>query len=230
MIVGFIGAGHIAHALAEGWSRPRLAGPPSLFFFDVDAGRAAELAAACGGAAAADAGRAGRRRRPGARRRAARSTSRACCRHRRRCSGQRRSSPWRRASRSRGCWRRCPPAAASPASCPTWPRRSASAPSCSCPARSGRRVRPVEGLFALAGEVVELDEALFDAATSVAGCMPGMLGRLVDGRGRRRRGARPRRGRGRGGWPSPACTGRPPSSPARATLRPWSPPRLRRAA
>ena len=35
-------------------------------------------------------------------------------------------------------------------------------------------------LFALAGAVVEVEESLFDAATAVAGCMPGMIGHLVE--------------------------------------------------
>ena len=52
MNVGLIGAGHIARALAEGWSRPDVPGPPSLIFFDVDAAKARELAAATGSAAA----------------------------------------------------------------------------------------------------------------------------------------------------------------------------------
>ena len=55
MNVGLIGAGHIARALAEGWSRPDVPGPPSLIFFDVDAAKARELAAATGGGAAATA-------------------------------------------------------------------------------------------------------------------------------------------------------------------------------
>ena len=37
----------------------------------------------------------------------------------------------------------------------------------------------VEELFALAGEVVELDEEHFDSATAIAGCMPGMLATVV---------------------------------------------------
>src|SRR5665647_2488321 len=41
------------------------------------------------------------------------------------------------------------------------------------------RAPEVAGLFALAGEVVEMDEGAFDAATAVAGCMPGMLAYLV---------------------------------------------------
>ncbi len=53
MNVGIIGAGHITHALAEGWSRPELSAAPHLSFCDIVAGRAEELAAAVGGSAAA---------------------------------------------------------------------------------------------------------------------------------------------------------------------------------
>ena len=57
MNVGLLGAGHIARALAEGWSRPG-AGPgrpEGLRFFDVAPDRAAALAADTGGVAADDA-------------------------------------------------------------------------------------------------------------------------------------------------------------------------------
>ena len=57
MNVGLLGAGHIARALAEGWSRPG-AGPgrpEGLRFFDLAPGRAAALAADTGGVAADDA-------------------------------------------------------------------------------------------------------------------------------------------------------------------------------
>jgi pyrroline-5-carboxylate reductase len=47
------------------------------------------------------------------------------------------------------------------------------------PGTLGQHQTAVEELFALAGEVVELDELHFDAATAVAGCMPGMLAMLV---------------------------------------------------
>jgi pyrroline-5-carboxylate reductase len=55
------------------------------------------------------------------------------------------------------------------------------------------RTAEVAGLFALAGEVVELDETHFDSATAVAGCMPGMLAVLVRdfGRAAERRGLEP---------------------------------------
>jgi pyrroline-5-carboxylate reductase len=53
MVVGFLGAGHIARALSRGWSScAREDGDAvSLAFNDIDGGRAADLAAACGGRA-----------------------------------------------------------------------------------------------------------------------------------------------------------------------------------
>jgi pyrroline-5-carboxylate reductase len=48
------------------------------------------------------------------------------------------------------------------------------------PGTLGRRAAEVEALFALTGDVVEIDEALFDAATALAGCMPGMLAYFVE--------------------------------------------------
>ena len=47
------------------------------------------------------------------------------------------------------------------------------------PGTLGELERAVEELFALAGDVVVLDELHFDSATAVAGCMPGMLAMLV---------------------------------------------------
>jgi pyrroline-5-carboxylate reductase len=51
MNVGFIGAGHIAGAMARGWHASQAAEAPSLGFYDLAAGRAAELAQTCAGAA-----------------------------------------------------------------------------------------------------------------------------------------------------------------------------------
>lgn len=49
MRVGFIGAGHIAGALARGWADARRSGRPELAFYDVVSERAAGLAAQAGG-------------------------------------------------------------------------------------------------------------------------------------------------------------------------------------
>jgi pyrroline-5-carboxylate reductase len=53
--VGVIGAGHIARAMGEGWSRPGLSHRPRLTFADVAAECAVEAAAATGGEVAASA-------------------------------------------------------------------------------------------------------------------------------------------------------------------------------
>jgi pyrroline-5-carboxylate reductase len=47
------------------------------------------------------------------------------------------------------------------------------------PGTLGDHRQTVDGLFALAGEVVVLQEEDFDSATAIAGCMPGMLATLV---------------------------------------------------
>ena len=48
------------------------------------------------------------------------------------------------------------------------------------PGTLGAGVVEVADLFALAGDVVEVDEALFDAATALAGCMPGIIAYFVE--------------------------------------------------
>lgn len=47
------------------------------------------------------------------------------------------------------------------------------------PGTLGEHERAVEELFALAGDVIAVDESDFDSATAIAGCMPGMLATLV---------------------------------------------------
>jgi pyrroline-5-carboxylate reductase len=51
MDVGLLGSGHIARALAQGWSRPQMAAGqrPRLHFYDLVGERAADLARECGG-------------------------------------------------------------------------------------------------------------------------------------------------------------------------------------
>jgi pyrroline-5-carboxylate reductase len=176
--VGLIGAGHIARALAEGWSRPGVPGLPSLFFFDVDAAKARELAAMSGGAAVATAAELVARAdlvivavRPQQVEDVLVDVGAAL-------DGR---------------------LVVSVAAGVTLARLQASLPA---HARVGRVMpnvaaalglgvfllvpgtleggrREVDGLFALAGDVVEIDEDLFDAATAVAGCMPGILAHLV---------------------------------------------------
>ncbi|MCX6363411.1 MAG: NAD(P)-binding domain-containing protein [Actinobacteria bacterium] len=178
MNVGLIGAGHIAHALAEGWSRPDVPRQPSLVFFDVDAAKAGELAAATGGAAAATAAELLMRAdlvivavRPQHVEDVLRDIGAAL--------GER--------------------PVVSVAAGVTLERLQAALPTAARVGRVmpnvaaalgqglfmlvsgtlGSSVGEVEALFALAGDVVEVDEALFDAATAVAGCMPGIIAHLV---------------------------------------------------
>ena len=178
MIVGLIGAGHIAHALAEGWSRPGLSGAPQLLFHDVDAVRAADLAASCGGAVAADlAGLvtaadlvlvAVRPQHVGAVLAAVAPllgerpliSVAAGVTLERLCAGL---APGARVARVM-------PNIAAALGLGTF---------LLVPGTLGPHLAQVERLFGLAGEVVEVDEGLFDAATAISGCMPGVLARLV---------------------------------------------------
>ncbi len=52
MRIGFVGAGHIAGALADGWARPGARGVVRLGFHDIEAPRAERLARSSGGVAA----------------------------------------------------------------------------------------------------------------------------------------------------------------------------------
>jgi len=177
--VGLIGAGHIARALAEGWSRPGVPGAPSVVFFDVDAAKARELAAATGGAAAATAAALVAEAdliivavRPQLVEGVLRDVGAAV--------GERRV-----VSVAAGVT-----LARLQAALPTGARVARVMPNVAAalglgvfllvPGTLGPGVAEVEGLFALAGDVIAVDEALFDAATAVAGCMPGILAYLVE--------------------------------------------------
>ena len=179
MNVGLIGAGHIARALAEGWSRPDDPGPPSLIFCDVDAAKAGELAAATGGAAAAT---------PTALVAASDLVIVAV-------RPQHVEAVLLDIGASLG-ERPVVSVAAGvslarlQASLPAGARVARVMPNVAAalgqglfilvPGTLGQRGVEVEDLFALAGDVVEVEEALFDAATAVAGCMPGIIAYLVE--------------------------------------------------
>jgi len=177
--VGLIGAGHIARALAEGWSRPDVPGPPSLSFFDVDAAKARELAAASGGRAAATAAEL--------------------------VAGAELVIVAVRPQHVEGVLHDIGAAlgerpvvsvaagvtlARLQAALPTGARVARAMPNVAAalglglflfvPGTLGPGLNEVEDLFALAGDVVEVDEGLFDAATAVAGCMPGIIAYLVE--------------------------------------------------
>jgi pyrroline-5-carboxylate reductase len=164
--VGFLGAGHIAQALAEGWRRPSVTGAPQLAFFDVDEERRREAAAAWGGddvlvlavrpdqVGGALAGIA-----PLLGERALVSVAAGV------------------------------ELAELVAAVPAGSRVGRVMPNVAAalglgvflfvPGTLGPLAAPVASLFGLAGRVVTLPEDEFDTATAVAGCMPGLLGAIV---------------------------------------------------
>ena len=179
MNVGLIGAGHIARALAEGWGRPDVPGPPSLVFFDVDAAKARELAAASGGAAAVTA----------AALVAAADLVIVAVRPQH-VEGVLRDIGAAVGERPVVSVAAGVSLARLQAALPTGARVARVMPNVAAalgqglfmlvPGTLGRGVAQVEDLFALAGDVIEIEEALFDAATAVAGCTPGIIAYLVE--------------------------------------------------
>jgi len=177
--VGLIGAGHIARALAEGWSRPDVAGPPSLVFFDVDAAKARELATTTGATAAATA----------AELVAAVDLVIVAVRPQH-VEGALQDIGASVGERPVVSVAAGVTLARLQAALPTGTRVARVMPNVAAalglglflvvPGTLGPGVDEVEELFALAGDVVEVDEALFDAATAVAGCMPGILAYLIE--------------------------------------------------
>jgi len=177
--VGLIGAGHIAHALAEGWSRPDVPRPPSLVFFDVDAAKARELAAATGGKAAASAAEL-----------VAKADPVIVAVRPQHVEGVLQGIGVALGERPVVSLAAGVTLARLQAALPAGARVARVMPNLAAalglgvflfvPGTLGPRVVEVDDLFALAGEVVEVDEALFDAATAVAGCMPGIIAHLVE--------------------------------------------------
>jgi pyrroline-5-carboxylate reductase len=192
MRVGFIGAGHIARALGEGWSRPGLAEAPALTYLDVRR-EAAESAARATGADVASsltdliAGS---------------DVVVVAVRPQHVAAVLAEVSPLLGARAlvsvaagvDLGTLHAALPAEAHVAR--VMPNVAASlglGVFLFVPGTLGAHQDAVEGLFALAGEVVVLDEVHFDSATAVAGCMPGILAMLVRdfGRAAERRGVEP---------------------------------------
>jgi pyrroline-5-carboxylate reductase len=179
MIVALIGAGHIADALVRGWRRPLVAEPPALLVFDIVAERAQHLAAAGGGRAAASASEAVA---------AADLVVLAV-----------------RPEHVESVLAEIAPAVGarpvvSVAAGVSVARLVAALPAGTGVCRvmpnvaaamglgvflfvrgtlSGEQVEAVRMLFSLSGTFFALEEDRFDAATAVAGCMPGMLASLV---------------------------------------------------
>jgi pyrroline-5-carboxylate reductase len=178
MIIGFVGAGHIAHALAEGWSRPELAGRPEVRVHDVDGGKAAALAAACGGTVAAGLTDLVTGSdlvlvavRPQHVEQVLRELGPAL--------GDRPLVSVAAGVRLERVRAALPPGSRAGRVMPNVASALGLGTSLFVPGTLGETAHSVQALFALFGEVFELDEVFFDAATSVAGCTPGILGRLV---------------------------------------------------
>ena len=178
MRVGFIGAGHIARALGQGWSRPGLADAPSLAYFDVSADASAQAAGQTGASVAASLAELVEESdvvvvavRP-----------------------QHVAAVLAETAPLLGARTLVSVAAGVPleelrAALPARARVARVMPNVAAslglgvflfvPGTLGDLKPVTEDLFALAGDVVVLDEVHFDSATAVAGCMPGMLAMLV---------------------------------------------------
>jgi pyrroline-5-carboxylate reductase len=190
--VGCIGAGHIARALGRGWSRPQLTAPPQLTYFDVSPD-AATLAAADTGASRA-------------------ATLPALVEasdvvvvavRPQQVAGVLSEAGPLLGDRLLVSVAAGVSLAELQATLPAGARVARVMPNVAAalglgvflfvPGTLADRTAEVGELFALAGEVVELDEQHFDAATAVAGCMPGILAVLVRdfGRAAERRGLAP---------------------------------------
>jgi pyrroline-5-carboxylate reductase len=178
MRVGLVGAGHIALALGRGWSRPGLAGAPALTYLDVDPTRAERTAEATGAGVASTLDEL-----------AARSDALVVAVRPQHVSGVLAEvaallgdTPLVSvaAGVSLDELRAALPAGAHAAR--VMPNVAAAlglGVFLFVPGTLGTHEAAVRELFGLAGEVVVLDEELFDSATAVAGCMPGMLATLV---------------------------------------------------
>jgi pyrroline-5-carboxylate reductase len=177
--VGLIGAGHIASALAQGWSRPEVPGPPSLIFFDVEAAKARDLAAATGAAAAATAAELVTEAdlvivavRPQHVEGVLHDIGAAV--------GQRPVVSVAAGVTLARLQAALPPGTRVARVMPNVAAALGEGLFMLVPGTLGPGIIEVEDLFALAGDVVEVEEALFDAATAVAGCMPGIIAYLVE--------------------------------------------------
>ncbi len=178
MRAGFIGAGHIARALGEGWSRPGLAGAPALTYLDVLPEAAESAAAATGAQVAPDLATLVQGSdvvivavRP-------EHVAQVLAEAAPLLGGRPLVSVAAGVSLAAL-------SAALPAGAPAarvMPNVAASlglGVFLFVPGTLGEHEAAVKALFALAGEVVVLDEVHFDSATAVAGCMPGILAMLV---------------------------------------------------
>lgn len=178
MRVGFVGAGHIARALGRGWSRPGLAEAPALTYLDMSPEAAEQAAETTGAAVASSLGEL-----------VERSDTVVVAVRPQHVAGV-------LAELGPVLGERALVSVAAGVTLqelrdglPTHARVARVMPNVAAalglgvflfvPGTLGGLEGEVEKLFALAGEVVELDEVYFDSATAVAGCMPGILAMLV---------------------------------------------------
>jgi pyrroline-5-carboxylate reductase len=190
--VGCIGAGHIARALGQGWSRPEISDPPQLTYLDVSAEAATRAAADTGASLAASL--------PDLM--AASDVVLVAVRPQHVAGVLADAGPLL-GDRPLVSVAAGVPLAELRAALPADARVARVMPNVAAalglgvflfvPGTLAERTAEVAGLFALTGEVVELDEQDFDSATAVAGCMPGILALLVRdfGRAAERRGLAP---------------------------------------
>jgi len=192
MRVGFIGAGHIARALGQGWSRPGLAGAPALTYLDV-APAAAESAAAATGAGVASS-LSGLLERSDAIVVAVRPQHVAeVLAEVAPLLGDRVLVSVAAGVTLKELRAALPDDARVARVMPNVAAALGLGVFLFVPGTLGDGADAIEELFGLAGEVVTLDETHFDSATAVAGCMPGILAMLVRdfGRAAERRGLEP---------------------------------------
>lgn len=178
MRVGFIGAGHIARALGQGWRRPALEGAPALTYLDV-ARDAAQLTAQATGADVAS----------GLANLVARSDVVIVAVRPQHVAGVLAEVAPLLGARALVSVAAGVSLAELSAALPAGARVARVMPNVAAslglgvflfvPGTLSDTAGEVERLFALNGEVVVLDESHFDSATAVAGCMPGMLAMLV---------------------------------------------------
>jgi pyrroline-5-carboxylate reductase len=177
--VGLIGAGHIARAMALGWSQPQAAPRPALLFTDVEPQRAAEAAAATGGRAVATA----------AELVAASQVVVLAVRPQHvepvlaevaPLLGERALVSVAAGVSQARLQAALPPGARVGRVMPNVAAALGLGVFLFVPGALGEATAAVRELFEAAGVVVEVPEEQFDPATAVGGCMPGLLAAIVE--------------------------------------------------
>lgn len=179
MNIGFIGAGHIARALARGWAGTSATSRPSLLFFDVAPDAAADSAALAGGQACASL----------AELVAASDVLLVAVRPQHVAEVLTALAP-QVGERGVVSVAAGVTLARVQAALPAGARVGRLMPSIAAelglgvflfvPGTLGELAAPLEQALNLIGTTLELDEALFDEATAVSGCMPGFMAHVVD--------------------------------------------------